>query len=171
MRRLSPAETKRMMRELGMTPQRPVGYDPRQTALGDYGQDDPNTGHHPLYNEGDVFRAVANPEGNVAQFAAPQQVVRNRNSFTMYPFSIVNAPVAILPSNERRNFLLIQNQSGTDDLLFNLSGDAGPNNGVLLVPGAGVFFDIVCPYNGLSIAFPAASTNQPGCVVEGAPLT
>lgn len=176
MRRLrSVGEANALMQSRGLPNMRPIGAGPAirpagARPLGDYGESDPNTGHHPGYSESQVFRSEVNPEGQTQRFVQEAPVIRNRNAFTMYPFSIFNTPVYILPSNERRNFLLIQNQSAASDLYFNLSGDAGVNVGVLLVPGAGVFFDVVCPYNGLSIIMDSA-TNEPGCVVEGAPVS
>ena len=146
-------------------------------ALGDYSESDPNTypqGYEP--NEREIFSAVPTG-GRIAHEGGMVDVpiVRNTNSFTLYPFSTnetsgSNGSVSILPANQRRTFLLVQNQSAAEDLYFNFGADAGVNLGILLAPGFGCFFDIVCPYNQVNVYFDS-SDNEPGVIIEGAPLT
>lgn len=131
-------------------------------ALGEYGE----------YSEDTVFNSSA---GRLAeQRTSIEMPPRSRVSFTCYVFhtsntSGNNGSVQILPSNDRRQFLLVQNQaaSGGGNLYVNFSGDAGLNIGIQLVPGGGVFFDYVCPYNAVAIYFDSATVLS-GVIVEGA---
>jgi hypothetical protein len=135
-------------------------------ALGNYSEGDSNTFNQPTYNEASVFHAPGGSDGGVQIITPP--VTRNVNSFATYPFVIGAAPITILPNNPRRSLLLVQNQSASDDLYVNFSADAGVNVGIMLVAGAGVFFDYVCPNNSVSVYFDSGS-NQPGIIIEGAP--
>lgn len=129
---------------------------PTPQTVGDYGEPDP-------------------PKVEVLAGAIPvtkePPLLRNRNSFTVYAFTlnIGAGSKVIVPANERRTFLLIQNQSESDDMYFNLSGDASPTGGVLLPPLTMVVFDTVCPYNTVSVFMNSAAL-QPGAVMEGTPL-
>jgi hypothetical protein len=126
-------------------------------TVGDYGEPDPP-------------KKIEVMAGAIPETKEPP-LLRNRNSFTVYSFTLnigVGSKV-IVPANERRTFLLIQNQSESDDMYFNLSGDASPTSGVLLPPLTLVVFDTVCPYNTVSVFMNAAAL-QPGAVMEGTPL-
>lgn len=157
MRKASHAQIVHYMRGIGA---------PREirAGLGDF-DDTP-------YTETSVFNS---PTGILGQVLPPELTAqyKNRMSFNLFPFQIdntqgTNGSVSILPANERRTFLLVQNQSTSADLFVNFSGDAGLNMGLLLVPGVGVFFDIVCPYNAVAVYMDSA-TPEPGIVIEGAP--
>lgn len=126
-------------------------------------------GEQPIYNESEVFQGT-NTEGQMMGGAQTRPMYRNNTYASLYPFSISSSDgsVAILPSNERRTMLVVQNQSETDNLFFNLSGEAGENIGILLAPGAGIIFDVICPNNAVQV-FMSAATNQPGIVLEAAP--
>lgn len=143
-------------------------------AIGDYGEGNSSTFPQEYGNDGTAFNAPTAAALQSREIAAPGMSGPPVQSFATYPFAIsvtsgTNGAVSIIPSNPRRTLLLIQNQSAAQDLYVNLSGDAGLNNGLLLVAGQGVFFDVVCPYNAVSVYFGAA-TNEPGVVIEGAPL-
>lgn len=153
MRRLRNDAAGRYLRERGI----PALPAPR--AVGDYGE---NPAKETELLQGAILDVEEPP------------LFRNRNSFTLYAFALStgsgnNGAVLIVPANERRNFLLIQNQSEADDMFFNLSGDASPTSGVLLPKLTMIVFDFVCPYNGVSV-FMNAATLQPGAVMEGTPL-
>lgn len=145
----------------------PIGYAGGSRRLGDYG--DGNVNALPArdpYNERDVFRGVPT-DGSTVQ--APIEVIRNRNSFNILPFAfqLTDGSKQILPSNERRTFLFVQNQSTTDTMYFNFSNDAGVNLGIELYPAQGFVFDQVAPYNSVSILVNATQPEK-GIVVEGA---
>jgi hypothetical protein len=135
-------------------------------ALGEYSEDDANTHNQDRYNERSVFYAPGGTEGGFEIKNPP--LIKNVNSFATYPFVIANTSFSILPANQKRSLLLVQNQSGTADLYVNFSSDAGVNNGILLVAGAAVILDTVCPNNSVAVFFDSA-TNEPGIVIEGAP--
>jgi hypothetical protein len=157
------AETLRLLGSLPVAPQR---------ALGSYGEGDPNTHNQSAYGDG-VFNAA--PGGAMGQSRTAGMVqaaaIINNTSFSTYPFAIsqFEGAVSILPQNPRRTALLIQNQSATEDLYINFSGDAAVGYGMLLGPEQGILFDQVVPNNSVSIFFDAATVER-GVVIEGAPV-
>lgn len=133
-------------------------------------------GNNP-YDETEVFRGGQGTDYGYALSTTPQQVVKpniilNQMSYASYPFAIDSTvgSTQILPVNQRRTFLLVQNQDATggDNLYFNFSSGAGVNVGVQLTPGEGIVLDINTPNNSVFVYFDA-STPKPGVVVEGAP--
>jgi hypothetical protein len=92
----------------------------------------------------------------------------NRDRFTVTPFVSAAASVQVLAQNEKRSGLLIQNQSATLTLFFNLGSAAGANIGIQLTAGQGILFDIVVPNNYVTVAF--VGGNGFGVVAEGSRL-
>lgn len=134
--------------------------------LGDYGQDDSNAfPQEPQYNDEEVF---APPRGNDGiGFSTPPQAVVSANGvpYTLYPF-VLNATAQILPGNQRRAILIVQNQSAADDLYINFGQGAGVNFGLLLPAGEGLILDEVPPTDQI-FAFFDSATPQSGIVIEG----
>jgi hypothetical protein len=126
-------------------------------------------------NKVDSAIAAANaPPGGVGSVSygaaagtAPAGFV-NRDRFTVTPFVSAAASVQVLAQNEKRSGLLIQNQSATLTLYFNLGSAAGANIGIQLAAGQGVLFDIVVPNNYVTVAF--VGGNGFGVVAEGSRL-
>ena len=143
-------------------------------AFGDY-QQDANVGQrtNDVYDESQVFYAGGGNDGGVGVQMVTPPIIKNNMSFTLYPFRLNIASNVVVQANPKRTFLMVQNQSVAGggvatDLFFNFTSGAGPNNGVLLSDGQGVFFDIVCPNNAITCAFNSNTAAQ-GIVVEGAP--
>lgn len=141
-------------------------------ALGDYGDNSainpvpPNT-----YGAG-VFNAPSAAALQAREPAPVQPFVANNTKFSAYFLQIGTAQgsVNVLPSNNRRTLVLFQNQSTATNMYINFAQDAGLNQGLLLAPGVGVFFDYVCPSDSINVFFNNA-TPQPGLVLEGAPVS
>jgi len=89
----------------------------------------------------------------------------NYNTSFIAPFVTGRTSVIVLPSNQRRTMLLIQNLSAASNLYFNFSGGASPNNGVLLSFGEGIIFDSICPSDSVNCYYDNA-TPQLGIVLE-----
>jgi hypothetical protein len=77
-------------------------------------------------NKVDQAVAAANGIGamSVGSVAAPAGFI-NRDRFTVTPFVTAAASVQVLAQNEKRSGLLIQNQSATLTMFFNLGSAAG----------------------------------------------
>jgi hypothetical protein len=101
-----------------------------------------------------VDQAVAAANGTTAApgAAATPPAFVNRDRFTVTPF-VTSVSVQVLAQNERRSGLLIQNQSATLTMFFNLGSSAGPNIGIQLAAGQGILFDLVVPNNYVTVAF------------------
>lgn len=115
---------------------------------------------------GEVFTATQGSlaySPNAAPPAAPNFV--NYNTSFLAPFVIANTSTQILPQNNKRTLLLIQNLSSSSDLYFALGGGASINNGILLAADQGIVFDSVCPTDSLNVFFNNASPQQ-GIVME-----
>jgi hypothetical protein len=110
---------------------------------------------------GGVSYGAAGDTGLIAGFV-------NRDRFTVTPFVTAAASVQVLAQNEKRSGLLIQNQSATLTLFFNLGSAAGANIGIQLAAGQGVLFDIVVPNNYVTVSF--VGGNGFGVVAEGSRL-
>lgn len=161
MRRLNPQQYAREMRARGI----PV------RGLGNYGEENPNVLNNNVYSEREVFRGEQTSLGGAgvgAQYQ-PIPVVRNRISFNITPFSLGSGDGSqqVIPSNESRRFLSVQNQSTTDLMYVNFSVEAAANVGVELYPAQALIYDTVVPYNSIQI-FVNAVAKQRGVVVEGA---
>lgn len=130
----------------------------RRSGMGDYG------GQFP-YSEREVFRGQ--PGGGVAN--APVIITRNRNSFNLLPFAYQSSDGSkqLLPANEARVYLFVQNQSQTDTMYFNFTNEASENIGVELYPAQGFVFDQAVPWNAITV-FVDSATPQRGIIVEGA---
>jgi hypothetical protein len=76
----------------------------------------------------------------------------NRDRFTVTPF-ITAGSMQVLAQNDKRSGLLVQNQSPTLTLFFNLGSAAGPNIGIQLTPGQGILFEHIVPNNFVTAAF------------------
>lgn len=138
----------------------------RRAGLGDYGEDDPNTLRNRVqYSEREVFRGEES--GGVA--GAPVLIQRNRNSFNLLPFAyqLTDGSKQLLPSNEARVYLFVQNQSTADFMYVNFSNDAGINVGVELYPAQGFVYEYAVPWNRITVLVNSA-TPQRGIIVEGA---
>ncbi len=90
---------------------------------------------------------------------------RNYNTSFVAPFSAARTSIQILPQNNARTLLLIQNLSISTNLYFNLGAGASVNNGVQLGAGQGIIFDNICPSDSLNIYFDNA-TAQLGVALE-----
>lgn len=130
----------------------------RSRQMGDYGDRFP-------YSEREVFRGE--PGGGVAN--APVIIQRNRNSFNLLPFAyqLTDGSKQLLPSNEARVFLFVQNQSQSDFMYLNFSNEAGVNVGIEIYPAQGFIFEYAVPWNRVNILVNSA-TPQRGIIVEGA---
>lgn len=130
----------------------------RRSGMGDYG------GQFP-YSEREVFRGQ--PGGGVAN--APVIITRNRNSYNLLPFAyqLTDGSKQLLPANEARVFLFIQNQSLADTMYFNFGNEAGVNLGIELYPAQGFVFNEAVPWNAITVIVNSA-TAQRGIIVEGA---
>lgn len=140
-------------------------------ALGNYGEG-PGTATPQSQYGTEIFNAPTDQALQSRALGQPTAAfVANNNHFAPYPFAISSATGSqtILPANSRRTFLLAQNQSAADDFYFNFASDAGIGQGILLAPGVGVFFDIVCPSDSIAVFFNSA-TVQRGLLIEGAPV-
>jgi hypothetical protein len=116
-----------------------------------------------------VAAANAAPAGMLGSGQAPAAApVSNRDRFTVTPFVTAAASVQVLAQNEKRSGLLIQNQSATLTMFFNLGSAAGANIGIQLTAGQGILFDIVVPNNYVTVAF--IGGNGFGVVAEGSRL-
>lgn len=136
-------------------------------ALGDYSQGDPNANLPPVYSEDKTFYAGGGSQGGV-QVVQPT-LYQNLTSYSLYPFVIANASQQILPSNAKRQFLMVQNVSGNSkNLWVNFSSGAGVDNGFLLSDGQGIILDTNPPNNSIQCYFDD-TTPQSGIIVEGAP--
>ncbi len=71
----------------------------------------------------------------------------------------------VLSANANRMVLLLQNQSATETIYFNLGQSAGINQGIQLAPGAGVLFDRQAPSNYVTVI--ATNANVLGVAAEG----
>lgn len=134
-----------------------------------------------LYSEDEVFSATSAP-GQLRTDSTGNAITdpyNNPLSVTPYAFTlnnvspngVGNGSVIILSQNIRRQFLIIQNLSTGADLFVNFGTDAGPNRGLKLGAGEGVFFDQGdkgCPNNSVYVFFNTA-TLEPGIIMEGAP--
>ncbi len=140
-------------------------------AFGDYQEDD-NVGQRTgdVYDESRVFYAGGGTQGGV-QIVQPT-VFQNNTSYTSYPFVIGTAQgsTQIVPQNQKRMWLMIQNQSSGSDMYVNFSTGAGVNNGILLGAGVGLVIDYNPPNNSINVFFNNA-TPQAGVLVEGAPTS
>jgi hypothetical protein len=130
----------------------------RRAGLGNYGDQFP-------YSEREVFRGQ--PGGGVAH--APVIITRNRNSYNLLPFAyqLTDGSKQLLPANEARVFLFIQNQSLADTMYFNFGNEAGVNLGIELYPAQGFVFNEAVPWNAITVIVNSA-TAQRGIIVEGA---
>lgn len=140
-------------------------HAPRRPGLGDYGNDDPNTLRPPVvYSEDDVFRS-----GIAISREVPTVVTPNRVTFLVTPFSQNSAAgsQALLPANEMRRFLMVQNQSTVAIMYVNFGVSASVNVGIELYPAQGIVFDLQVPSNAVYV-FVNNAANQPGAIVEGA---
>lgn len=154
-RRISNAQAQALIRQRA----------PHARQLGDYGNDDPNTLHPPaVYSEADVFRSGATISRDV-----PTVIIPNRINFLVTPFSqaVAAGSQQILPANEMRQFLMVQNQSTVAIMYVNFGVSAGVNVGIQLYPAQGIVFDQKVPANAVYV-FVDNATNEPGAVVEGA---
>jgi hypothetical protein len=113
-----------------------------------------------------VAAANAAPAGMLGSGQAPAAFI-NRDRFTVTPF-VTAASTQVLAQNEKRSGLLIQNQSATLVMFFNLGSAAGANIGIQLTAGQGILFDIVVPNNYVTVAF--VGGNGFGVVAEGSRL-
>lgn len=143
----------------------------RARGIGNYGEGNTNVLSNNVYSEREVFRGEQTNLGGAgvgAQYV-PIPVVRNRVFFSVTPFSFSSADGSkqLLPANEMRRFLSVQNQSLTDLMYVNFSIEAAANVGVELYPAQALIYDIVVPYNSIQI-FVNVATKQRGVVVEGA---
>lgn len=86
-------------------------------------------------------------------------------SFNVLPFVAAASSQQVLSANPRRGALLMQNQSATVTLYFNLGQFAGVNQGIQLGPGLGLLFDVRVPNNYVTVI--AAGGSAPGIAVEG----
>jgi hypothetical protein len=104
--------------------------------------------------------AAANgtPAGSTSGFV-------NNDRFTVTPFVASAGSVQVLGQNNRRCGLLIQNQSATLTMFFNLGSTAGANIGIQLTAGQGILFDLVVPNNYVTASFVGGSGF--GVVAEG----
>lgn len=138
-------------------------------ALGDYGEGPDGTFPQSPYGNG-VFNAPTQQALESRQPQDPTPFVYNNNHFAPYPFSFSSAqgPNTILPANPRRTFFLAQNQSTSVTIYINFASDAGPNQGIQLSPGVGVFFDVVCPNDSISVYVDSATVTR-GLLIEGSP--
>lgn len=154
-RRISNAQAQALIRQHGA----------RSSQLGDYGNDDPNTLRPPVvYSEREVFRS-----GTTISRDVPTVLTPNRINFLVTPFSqaLASGSQQILPANELRQFLMVQNQSTVAIMYVNFGVSAGINVGIQLYPAQGIILDTVVPANAVYI-FVDNATNEPGAVVEGA---
>lgn len=143
-----------------------AGQQILRRRLGDYGDGNPNAlPAGTPYSEREIFRGE--PGGGVAQ--APVVLLRNRNSFNLLPFAyqLTDGSRQLLPANEARVFLFVQNQSTTDTMYFNFTNEAGVNLGIELYPAQGFVFDQAVPWNAINVIVNAAQ-NERGIIVEGA---
>lgn len=130
-------------------------------------------GNYPdnVYSEREVFRGEKTASGGAGVGAVyePISVVRNRVSFNITPFSytLTDGSKQLLPSNELRRFLSVQNQSLADLMYVNFTTEAGVNAGVELYPAQALIYDFIVPYNSVNVIVNSA-TKQRGVVVEGA---
>lgn len=150
-RRVSNAQAHALMRQRG--------------ALGDYGNDDPNTLQPPVaYSEREVFRS-----GTTIARDIPTVLIPNRINFLVTPFSqaLANGSPQVLPANELRRFLMVQNQSTVAIMYVNFGVSASVNVGLQLYPAQALIFDTIVPANAVYV-FVDNATNEPGAVVEGA---
>lgn len=143
----------------------------RARGIGNYSEGNPNVLSNNVYSEREVFRGEQTNLGGAgvgAQYV-PIPIVRNRVFFSITPFSFSSADGSnqLLPANEMRRFLSVQNQSLTDLMYVNFSVEAAANVGVELYPAQALIYDIVVPYNSIQI-FVNVATKQRGIVVEGA---
>lgn len=113
-----------------------------------------------------VAAANAAPAGMLGTGQAPAAFL-NRDRFTVTPF-VTAASQQVLAQNEKRSGLLIQNQSATLVMFFNLGSAAGANIGIQLTAGQGILFDIVVPNNYVTVAFVGGTGF--GVVAEGSRL-
>lgn len=161
MRKVGPREFDSAMRTRGL----PV------RALGSYGESNPNVLRDNVYSEREVFRGEQTSLGGAGVGAVyePIPVVRNRVFFSVTPFSLGSGDGSrqMLPANERRRFLSVQNQSLTNIMYVNFSIEAAANVGVELYPAQALIYDTVVPYNSIQI-FVNVAARQRGIVVEGA---
>jgi hypothetical protein len=159
MRKVGPREFQQEMRARGLS-----------ARFGDYGDGDPNVLSNRVYSEREIFRGESgNPGVALDAVAAPITVVRNRVFFNLIPFSYGsgNGSQVLLPSNEMRRFLTVQNQSTGSFMYVNFSSEAAANVGIELYPAQAVIYDLVVPYNSITI-FVNDATPRLGVVVEGA---
>lgn len=162
MRRVGPREFAQEMRARGLAPR----------ALGSYGEGNPNVlGPSVGYNEREVFRGEATSAGPGGILAEPMPipVIRNRIVFNLIPFAYQTTDGSrnLLPANEMRAFLCVQNQSTASFMYVNFSNEAAVNVGIELYPAQAIIYDTVVPYNSINI-FVSAGSAQLGVVVEGA---
>lgn len=140
-------------------------HAPRSRQLGDYGDDDPNTLRPPVvYSEQEVFRSGARISREI-----PSVIEPNRINFLVTPFSqaLAAGSQQILPANEMRQFLMVQNQSTVAIMYVNFGVSAAVNVGIQLYPAQGIVFDQKVPANAVYV-FVDNAANQPGAVIEGA---
>lgn len=134
--------------------------------LGNYGGDNPSG-----YSEEEVFTGTST-EGMQAGGAQPRPFFRNNTYATLYPFSFSRdrGSVSLIPANERRVLLIIQNQAASGDgvLYVNFGNAAKPQIGLQLTEGAGIIIDYQCPANAIYV-YMDADDNQPGVIIEAAP--
>lgn len=155
MRRVSNSQAQALIRQ----------HAPRRAGLGDYGNDDPNTLHpQVVYSENEVFRS-----GATISRDAPTVITPNRVTFLVTPFSQNSGQgsQALLPANEMRRFLMVQNQSTVAIMYVNFGVSAGVNLGIELYPAQGIVFDFQVPSNAVYV-FVNNAANQPGALIEGA---
>lgn len=168
MRRVTTQQLAQELYRRGFTP--PV----TRRALGDYSEGDPNIANNNIYNERDIFRGENTStgyasSGDVSAVMAPITVVRNRNFFNLinFAYQLTDGSRQLLPSNEMRTFLTVQNQSLADLMYVNFTSEAGVNVGLELYPAQALIFDTIVPYNSINILVNSA-TAQIGAVCEGA---
>jgi hypothetical protein len=81
------------------------------------------------------------------------------------PFVADLSSQQVLSANPRRQMLLVQNQSTTDNIYFQFGQSAAVNFGIKLGPGIGLMFDTKVPTNYVTVV--ANNVNVQGVVAEG----
>lgn len=104
-------------------------------------------------------------QGSLRTTVTAPPFYNNYNTSFIAPFVTGQTSVQVLPANNRRTMVLIQNQSASSDLYFNLGGGAGPNSGILLPAGVGIVMDSVCPSDSINCYFDNVAPQQ-GAVLE-----
>lgn len=65
----------------------------------------------------------------------------NRNTLSLFPFTIGTSAERILPSNPLRTYLLIQNKAAVGNLFLNFGQNPTAFSSVVIVPGGNIIFE------------------------------